>query len=220
MLSITTVTAFVDWNSQIHVLQLADYKDQEWFLPTMFERLFRRIVNALRKSIGNDRFKIELRLYYGWYKGFEEQLSRKSIRSFILGSEFARITQSQYAFVSDVSYGDTLLSARAERRHKRTGIHLPNTLRSGASANKPPYEKMVDTALGADLLTWAAQFKLEGVAVCDSQVALILGEDDDLWPPVLAAEQMWLKWGGLALVVQDDLPSADMPNTNGLVAER
>ena len=220
MVGITTVTAFVDWKSQVHVLRLADHVEQDWFLSKLFERLFKRIVKSLEKTLGDGYYKVELRLYHGWYKGFEEQAIRKAVRSFVVGPEFARITQSDQAVVSNVSYGDTLLSGCASRVHTRLGIHLPNTLRNGKTSNKPPYEKMVDTALAVDLMAWASQFESQGYLVCDSSVAVILGEDDDLWPPVLAAEQMWLKWGGLAFVVQNDLPSADMPKVTGLIARK
>jgi len=217
MPEITTVTVFVDWNSQLYLLKLHELQTESWFLSRVFERLFNRIHKALIAGFGVGRFKIDIRLYYGWFKGFEEQAARKEIRAFIQGSDFASITQSANAFVNSVAFGDVLLSALESRRHGRLRIHLPNTLRNGIGANKPPYEKMVDTALASDFIVWASRIEIDGLLLCDSVAALVLAEDDDCWPPVLTAEPLWVRWGGRAYVVQDDPPSANMPNVTGLL---
>ena len=53
---------------------------------------------------------------------------------------------------------------------------------------------MVDTALAADLLHWARESPTEW--------ALVLAEDDDIVPPVFAAES-WIKaHGGRAFIVR------------------
>ena len=88
-------------------------------------------------------------------------------------------------FSPTVQYGHTLIEASPERQHRdqRPPIHLPNTLRN-QEKGQPPTEKMVDTALAADLLAWARR--------SPSEWALVLAEDDDVAPPLFTAEA-WIK---------------------------
>lgn len=215
--AVTTVTVFVDWNSQICILGLSEHKEEPWFVEIMFERLFRRISRALDSvGVGGNR-KLVLRLYYGWFKGFEQQVSRKRVSAFVASHAFSSVAQSQNAIVSRVEFGDRLLSATDARLHGRLQIHLPNTFRNGIGPNKPPYEKMVDTALASDFLVWGFGVADAIGPICDSDCALVMAEDDDLWPPLLAAEPFWVRRGASAFVVQRNLPSADMPRVSGLV---
>lgn len=86
-----------------------------------------------------------------------------------------------------------LLSALPERRHARPPIHLPNTLRE-QTRHAPEEEKTVDTALAADLLSWARSDPGEW--------ALILSEDDDFVPPVFTAEAWTKPHGGRVYIVR------------------
>lgn len=212
----TTVTVFVDWNSQIFILGLSEHSNEPWFVEKMFDRLFRRISKALDSAGVEGNRKLILRLYYGWYKGFEQQVSRRRVSAFVASHEFISVTQSQNTLVSRVEFGDRLLSAADARLHGRLQIHLPNTFRNGIGPNKPPYEKMVDTALASDFLVWGFGVSDSIGPLCDSDCALVMAEDDDVWPPLLAAEPFWVRRGASAFVVQRNLPSADMPRVSGL----
>ena len=103
----------------------------------------------------------------------------------------------------------TLLSALPERTHARPPIHLPNTLRRQAR-NAPPIEKMVDTALAADLLEWARRES--------SEWALVLSEDDDVVPPPFTAEAWIRPHGGRAFIVRASRPHGFL-KLDGLLME-
>lgn len=82
-----------------------------------------------------------------------------------------------------MEFGDRLIDALPEREIKPWRIHLPNTLRK-QRGDAPPVEKMVDTALGADLLTWARHEP--------GSIAIVFSGDDDIIPPIFVAES-WMK---------------------------
>ena len=92
-----------------------------------------------------------------------------------------------------LDYGHTLLSALPKRRHKNPAVHLPNTLRR-QNRDSPRKEKMVDTALAADLLQSARSDPEEW--------ALVVAEDDDFVPPVFTAESWVSRHGGRVLIVR------------------
>lgn len=106
-------------------------------------------------------------------------------------------------------YGHTLLSALPERSHRRPAIHLPNTLRDQEGSS--PTEKMVDTALAADLLAWARSDPEEW--------ALVLSDDDDVVPPVLTAESWMRPHGGRVLIVSNQRKRRDFLKLDGLLRE-
>ena len=139
------------------------------------------------------RFRVSLRLYHGWHKGWQPSDGVKAAASAVETTDFTRLTGERVAFSPAVQYSHTLLNALPERQHPRPPIHLPNTLRDRAHASQPT-EKMVDTALAADLLAWAHQ--------SPSEWALVLAEDDDVVPPLFTAEA-WIKpHGGRALLLR------------------
>ena len=92
-------------------------------------------------------------------------------------------------------------------KHRRPPIHLPNTLRDQAK-NQPPAEKMVDTALAADLLAWARQ--------SPSEWALVLAEDDDVAPPIFTAEA-WIKPHGGRVLLLRKRPASQYLRLNDLM---
>ena len=76
------------------------------------------------------RFRVGLRLYHGWYKGFEPTENRKAVVAVVAATDFSDLSRSpNVSFSKDVRYGDDLLAAAPERRHFRPPIHLPGTLR-------------------------------------------------------------------------------------------
>lgn len=121
-------------------------------------------------------FRVSFRLYHGWHKGWEETENLRSVNTAVAerGSPIWR----NVAFAREVEYGHTLLSALRTRLTGKS-IHLPGTLRQQAR-NAAPVEKMVDTALAADLLYWAFS--------AGEGWALVMSNDDDVIPPVLTAE--------------------------------
>ena len=162
------------------------------------ERAQRTLAQTLR-SIGRalsaerPRFRVSFRLYHGWHKGWQPTDGFKAAVQAVGATDFTALSRDRVDFSPTVQYGHTLLAALPERQHRRPLIHLPNTLRDQARGQQPA-EKMVDTALAADLLAWACR--------SPSEWALVLAEDDDVAPPLFTAEA-WIKpHGGRALLLR------------------
>ena len=188
------VTAFVDWNAQIRTAGAEDVERPEVRAKRALDRTARVVVKVLVRTDPSARFRVGLRLYHGWYKGFEPTENRKAVVAVVAGTDFSDLSRSpNVSFSKDVRYGDDLLAAVPERRHVRPPIHLPGTLRR-QERNSPFVEKMVDTALAADLLVWARNEPRAW--------AIVLSEDDDVAPPVFAAEAWTRPHGGRALIVR------------------
>ncbi len=190
------VTAFVDWNAQLHNARAFDADPR-----TRAKRTLEKTARVIGRSLARhapDRFHVGLRLYHGWYKGWERTENFRAMISTASETDFSVLAQTPNVVCSpEVQYGHTLLSALPERTHTRPPIHLPNTLRRQAK-NAPRTEKMVDTALAADLLEWARRGPNEW--------ALVLSEDDDVVPPLFTAEAWIRPHGGRAFIVRASRP--------------
>lgn len=189
------VTAFVDWNSQIH-----NAKGDRLDPVEKAKRTLRGTLRAVRRVLAREeparRFDVALRLYHGWHKGWEKSVNLRAIMETVAEQGFPAVYSApNVLFRQAVGYGHTLLHTLPERRHAGHQIHLANTLRwRTGRPSREEEEKMVDTALAADLLQWARE--------SPSEWALVLAEDDDVVPPVFTAEA-WIKaHGGRAFIVR------------------
>ena len=205
------VTAFIDWNAQIHSSGASKIDNPISQASHTLERTARTIGRVLMARSETRRFHVILRLYHGWHKGFQPTPNRKAIKTVVSQTDFSTLSTFPKVVISpDVQYGDQLLAALPERLHARLAIHLPNTLRQ-QQKNKPHSEKMVDTALAADLLAWANSDPGEW--------ALIFADDDDLVPPLFTAEA-WIKpHGGRALLVRSRRSNLQFLKLDGLLIE-
>lgn len=175
------VTCFVDWNSQLLLTGIDCESKPVDAARTAFKQVTRRIAQCLVKVDTRENFQVHLRLYHGWRKGYEPTTNLKAIRKVVAETDFSTASDKpSVAYSSSVGYGDCLLSALSQRMHQRHGIHLPNTLRDRGSQGYE--EKMVDTALAADLVVCAYQDPNEWI--------LLVTEDDDLIPPLFTAESI------------------------------
>lgn len=176
---ITRVTAFVDWNSQLRLTKIDLASHPEHAAESALKKTARRIAVCLSGSNAQDRFRVHLRLYHGWHKGFEPTVNRKAIQRVVARTDFATLSSRPSVVISpDIAFGDRLAYALDRRLHTHLGIHLPNTLRG--RGKREIEEKMVDTALAADLVTIAHQYPSEWIVV--------VTEDDDMIPPIFVAE--------------------------------
>lgn len=188
--SAVAVTAFVDWQAQNRNAGVDRADDTEAARHTLVQTM-RMVGRALKPE--QLRFRVSFRLYHGWHKGWQRTDGLRATVQAVDAADFAALSGDRIEFSPAVQYGHTLLTAQPERRHSRPPLHLPNTLRDQGKG-RPPTEKMVDTALAADLLAWAHLFP--------SEWALVLAEDDDVVPPLFTAEA-WVKpHGGRALLVR------------------
>jgi uncharacterized LabA/DUF88 family protein len=152
----------------------------------------RRIARCLADADAAARFRVSLRLYHGWHKGYEPTANRKAAQVAVGRADFATLSQRpSVVFSPVVEFGDRLSSALDRRLHDRLAIHLPNTLRKRYAEVE---EKMVDTALAADVVSTAYREAGDWIVV--------VTEDDDLIPPVYVAEAALLGSGARVLLLR------------------
>jgi hypothetical protein len=181
--SVTPVTFFVDWNSQIHAaggLSSLSIPDQMRFT---LDHVGRKIGKFLNRIDSFNRFSVDVRLYGGWIQGFQPTEWKKSLITITNDPNLVLSSAPNVEIRLPVAFGDYLLAALDIRFHQKLLCHLPNTLRvhNRVRRGRPDREeKMVDTALASDLLHLAHVER-------DSWLC-VLGDDDDLVPPVLTAE--------------------------------
>lgn len=185
------VAAFIDWNSQ---LWLAGIDARQYPLSAAqaaFKGMTRRVTACLHAVDPGMRFQVDLRLYNGWHKGYEPTANRKAIKQVIAETDFSALSMKpQIVFSAEIGLGDCLLSALPNRLHLTQAIHLPNTLRERGGHFE---EKMVDTALAADLIVTAYQEPKDWI--------LVAAEDDDLVPPIFVAEAIIKRLGSRVLLL-------------------
>lgn len=191
--AIKRVTAFIDWNAQLLLCGIDAKREPILAARAALKQTTRRVASCLAKTDPNVRFQVFLRLYHGWHKGWEPTENRKAAKQVIAETDFSALSvKPGVIFSAEVQFGDCLLSALPTRMHQRLLIHLPNTLRN--RGNRGLEEKMVDTALAADLLVSAFQDPNEWIVVA--------AEDDDLVPPLFAAEAVVSARGSRVLLLQ------------------
>lgn len=207
------VTAFVDWNSQIYALgKTARRADPISIAERAFSETTKKIAQCLSHSYGQKNFRVSLRLYHGWHKGFEPSANCRAVRKVLAATDFGVLSsRPKIVFSDQVAFGDRLISARIERLASPLSIHLPNTLRQ-RSDRKGDEEKMVDTAMATDVV--AASF------LDPEEWILVMAEDDDLVPPLFTAELQLLARGSRALLLSHRARSQVFLNLEGMIMER
>src|SRR5690242_4482982 len=78
--TIVNANAFVDWNAQLLLLRFDASVSSESAAATALERTARRIAKCLAREEPNRRFRVSLRLYHGWHKGYEPTANRRAIQ--------------------------------------------------------------------------------------------------------------------------------------------
>lgn len=178
------VHALVDWNSQVHAGGKAGEDNGSIDVARHVMRLVcRDITRILRAQSTEAAFRVRLRLYCGWHKGYERTARRNAVYaakgpSGADDSGFSSFGTDPRIVFTDAEFGDRLLFALDRRLHRGTDCHLPGTL---LDVRGIAVEKMVDTALAADLLYLAAR---------ERGWLMVIGEDKDLVPPIFVAEAM------------------------------
>lgn len=201
--------AFVDWRAQMYNCGVADESgghDQAVRTLTRTVRVLSRSLVDLNEQF---RFRVSLRLYHGWTKGFTWTPNRTAINTAVNQTDFSLLSRTPDIVINpDVSYGDFLISALPTRITQPRGIHLPGTLRDADRAGRVR-EKMVDTALAADLLSLARSDPQDW--------SIVLAEDDDLVPPLFVAEAWKIKSDGRVYLLRKRLPKNSNVNLGGLL---
>ena len=203
------VTALVDWTAQMHNAKAVEIEEPRARAGLTLKKVARIIDTVLTSRAPSTRFQVTLRLYHGWHKGFEATENRRAMVAVVVETDFADLSRSpNIHFSPEVRYGDELLTALSHRAHPQPPIHLPNTWRQ-QDQHAERTEKMVDTALAADLLAWARSDPHEW--------ALVLSEDDDVVPPVFTAEAWMKPHGGRVLIVRTRQSPGPFLKLDGIV---
>lgn len=192
MLRKCNVTAFVDWNSQTyHAGVRRDLIRNGRGIDSVVQYVTATIEGILCCHKEWDRFDVDVRLYYGWHSGLTKTKCRVGLERLREDGSLPNL-RGKCKFNWESPFGDKLLSALDRRLHRKLHLHLPDTLRDDGDGDIR--EKMVDTALVADLLA---------VTRSDAQGwKIILAEDDDVIPGVLVAEKWSAERGGRCILAR------------------
>lgn len=206
-LGIISATALIDWNSQIHAAKAPSELAPVELARFTLQYVCRTIGRVLFNIDSNFRFDVILRLYHGWYRGFEPTTNRKAIIEVFSEIDLIHLSEKSNVIIRrDLYFGDNLLSASTHRLHTRLGCHLPNTLRRNDRQEDEFAEKMVDTAIASDLVDLAHSDRKRWL--------LLFADDDDLVPPALVAEGLRSKSDGKVLLIRgrNDTPFLKLEN--------
>jgi hypothetical protein len=124
----------------------------------------------------------------------------------------AQIAFRNVSFRREVFFGDRLLAGLEDRLVRNAHIHLADTLRQDWANAGREREKMVDTAMVADIVAHARSRP--------GDWRIVLSEDDDVFPALLVAEY-WTKNeknGGTTIVLRRNEPNRHL-NTQGLFVQ-
>lgn len=192
---ITPVTALIDWNSQVHAAApSSEGGPYELCSKTLAHvgQIIGRVLNDLEPA---RRYDVTLRLYHGWYTGFQPTDRRKAMVNLFASADFPALSARPNVIIRpDLQFGDQLTSARSSRFHAHLACHLPNTRRRDANDKTKYEEKMIDTSIAGEVVDLAHREP--------DRWLIVVGEDDDLVPPVFIAEGIRGTTGGRVLLVR------------------
>ncbi|WP_131197919.1 hypothetical protein [Phytopseudomonas dryadis] len=143
-----------------------------------------RVIDKLVEIEAKSPIKIvKTRIYHGWHRGKEPTEDRVAWNKLRL--ELRAISRKNVSYLPDIEFGNELIC-----KSKRTPIF--DTLRPDRSNPGDTSQKMVDTALVSDLLSYcrteSSSFRRNEKPMT---LAIVIGDDDDLLPGVFVAEA----WG-------------------------
>lgn len=193
---IVPVTALVDWNAQIHNARRGKYADPLDVARVTLSYVGKTVGRALCDIDATRRFDVTIRIYHGWHKGFQPTRNRRALISVVAETDFAALSRKTNVIIRpNIQFGDRLVAALECRLNRKLAINLPNTLRNCIKNQNEEEEKMVDTALVADVVTLAHQEP--------SSWLMVLGEDDDLLPGLFTAEAFGTSRSGRVALVRE-----------------
>jgi hypothetical protein len=189
---------FVDWDSARRISNsggAASRKRQDIELESAVEALQNEIAGLLQSK---DIVRVSWRLYHGWHEGINAVEDRIMFEKYVNKYSARRI--GKVNFGRDFAFGDDMLCGsprlplrytvrrRSEDIYEKPSSNIRKEKRGKGKGQKPEsvkimYQKMVDTALVSDLLQSARSR--------DHDHLIVIGDDDDLIPGIIAAES----WG-------------------------
>ena len=199
---------FIDWNTAVIASGAATRPRRPSTVAEIALRHVERIVSeCLNSTAAGSKFDVRLRLYAGWHSGQTRTDFFHGIRK-VMGA-YARKVRTYHAGRvafrggdGGIRLGDTLACV-PQRRASKHNVHLLDTLRS---RNGQLEEKMVDTALVVDLLGLARRKEADQY--------LVVSDDDDMLPGVLAADAVG---ADSMMLSRPNMSSRFMAHTSDLV---
>lgn len=169
----------VDWDAGRRLSKSISPRPEKGILIAL-EALQEKIAHKLVMLRPKAKYRAEFRFYHGWHSGKTKTPDRRLIESVVNTERWWR-SYDDVIFAPSVGYGNALLceSKRGD---------LMDTLRKRPDGTFE--QKMVDTALVADMLCIARQ-KLY-------QMTVVVTDDDDMLPGAFQAE----RWGMDILIFQ------------------
>lgn len=174
---IIQVTAFIDWDTARRCgvkTKRPTNSSKRW--KDSIEFLQNSIAEVLSNKFSDDRCRVTLRFYHGWYTGKSKTSDRTAfeleVASCQQNSLFLNKTIKRTSFVPEITYCDFLLSD-IDKEYR-----LYDTLRRREDGREE--QKMIDTAISCDVLEFIRPSP-------DGRLALIVGADDDLLPALFTA---------------------------------
>ena len=179
------VHVLVDWNSELKALKMSSIDGPE-VARRALKFLCRSVGKVLHQQAKAETFFLTLRVYHGWRTNSAPTQRRHSLEAARVYNPInpqdrglVEYSPRQSQIVRELEFGDRLLGARDVRLcGRRLDHHLPSTYQQNRAGVYG--EKMVDTALVADLLHLAFE--------SDRSWLIVVGQDADLVPGVLTAE--------------------------------
>ena len=176
-----TAIGFVDWNTAVIASGADLRKRPDAVAATALEHVERVVSNYLGSASG-PRYRVRLRVYAGWHAGTTRTAYFRGIDGIRrkYAGKVRRYRDGRVAFLGGddgIQFGARLACASDRRLVRKHGVHLLDTLRD---RDGEPTEKMVDTALVADLLGLAMRKQADHYVV--------VSDDDDMLPGLFAAE--------------------------------
>lgn len=184
-----TANLFIDWDSASRVSTIKPQKNMPLALRiscTMqaYTQLQERIISKLSEIEPKSPIKImNTRIYHGWHSG--RTPSPDKVAWDKVKPQLKAVSRNGISYLPDIEFGNELIC-----RGARSPIY--DTLRADRSNPGASNQKMVDTALVSDLLSFcrseSSSFRRNEKP---TTMAIVVGDDDDLLPGVFVSEA----WG-------------------------
>lgn len=213
-MTIISAYAFIDWDSARRIQRASwdtsqkgagSVGDRALHIQECFTQLQTKVNAQLSKIAQGARVRVlGSRIYHGWHNGKTETLDRRAWETAM--PRLRQIVTDKVSFLPDIQFGN-ILSCGGKR------MPIFDTVRTREDGESE--QKMVDTALVADLLSYcrteSRNFKRGEVP---DVLAIVVGDDDDLLPGAFVSEQ----WGLPTYVFRVTRSSESKHNnTNGII---
>ena len=180
------VIGFVDWNTAVIASGAFNAGSRHDRIADMSLRHTEKILgDYLAQSSTRATFRVQLRLYAGWWSGLTPTCYRRGIDGILAkyASRTRRCTKGNRTVIFQAGSDGLQLSDRLacvnERLTRKERIHFLDTVRSMNGVRR---EKMVDTALITDLIGLVHRKEADRYVV--------ISDDDDMLPGMIYSEYL------------------------------